>query len=88
MTAQPPYTEKVNCYLVLEASSPSNPYWKGARIVRMTKGKPSLERGQIAVKVNLNVPGSIFEELIPTFDLDISPENVIAPIDAELETTS
>lgn len=63
-------------YLVVEKDSWI--YGK-PRIVAMRKNKPSLESGQIAVKVNLKIPMAIFDQFIPVLEAEISAPDAILP---------
>lgn len=46
----------------------------GLNIPKVTKGKPTLGRGEIAVRLELRVPRSLFDEFIPSGVIEI-PED-------------
>ena len=68
----------VSCYLVIERDQ-RNSISLFPRISRMTKDKPALRTGQIAVKVNLKVPTSLFDQFIPQVEATITEPDVIVP---------
>jgi len=49
----------------------------GLKIPKITKGKPSIPRGEIALKFQLRIPDSLFQEFIPSGLIEI-------PEDAEI----
>jgi len=51
----------------------------GMRIADMRKNKPALRAGQVAVRVQLTIEDSMFEELIPTVSAEIHPGEVLEP---------
>lgn len=74
---------QVSCYLVLER----DPRWyQWPRIVKMAKNSPSLESGQVAVKVRLNVPMELFNEMIPEVDVDVESVDQFLGLEASLES--
>lgn len=54
----------IECYLVINRSGS----------LRIVKSRPSLNSSEIAVKLNLTIPRSFFERLIPVADLVIPEE--------------
>ena len=44
---------------------------------RVTKNRPALADDEIAIKVNITVPTTIFEKLVPNVNVDIKEEHVI-----------
>lgn len=55
---------KIECYIVINRSGS----------LRIYKMKPKLGSDEIAVRLNLTIPRSFFERLIPTADLIIPDE--------------
>lgn len=51
----------------------------GFKITGLRKAKPKLRSGQVAVKINLNMNSSVFEEYIPQVEVEISGTDIIAP---------
>jgi hypothetical protein len=45
--------------------------------MRLTKNSPGLDRGEIAIRLELNIPDSLFRDYIPTARLTIDPDQVI-----------
>lgn len=66
-----------SCYLILARDGRAT--WRGPRIVGMTKTKPALKRGQVAVKINLHIPSALFEEFIPQVEATIGEPDLIVP---------
>ncbi|MDH5279557.1 MAG: hypothetical protein OEW52_00240 [Thermoleophilia bacterium] len=54
----------VEFYAVVELKTPGYP-WRGLAVPRVTKGKPTIPRGAIAIRLRLSVPVSLFSEFIP-----------------------
>lgn len=72
------------CYLVLKQGSYREPV-----ITRMTKEKPRMNAGEIAVRVSLEVDSGIFTEFIPVVAASVTPGSVIIPeieIEEEAQT--
>lgn len=65
---------KVACYLVI-----GQDYWKYSTIVRMTKGTPRLNAGEIAVRVNLGLDSTLFNRVIPTVDAEVTAPQILEP---------
>lgn len=59
-----PRLTEVTFYAVV---SPKDPRWPsmGLTIPKVSKGKPTIPRGAIALKLRLAVPASLFAEFIP-----------------------
>lgn len=65
-------------YLVLELDR-GNTY-RDPRVVSHRKTKPALEPGQIAIKVEIKIPMSLFETFIPVVGAEITdPGQVLMP---------
>lgn len=60
-------------YLVVAPKDSSNLY-KGLATPRITKGKPALRSGEIALRFTLRMPRSLFEDFIPAGHIEI-PED-------------
>jgi hypothetical protein len=66
-------------YLIIKRQKPSR-YGYGHRLsVRLLKEKPNLSSDEIAIKVAIDVPNSLFERLIPTVDIKLPPDSVVNP---------
>ncbi len=46
---------------------------------KMYKGLPALQQGQLAFKLNIEVPDSAFENLHQSIDLNLSEDQLIKP---------
>lgn len=64
-------TKRASCYLVL-----GQDHWRNPIVTGMRKSKPRLESGEIAVRVVLEVPEELFNELIPTVAVAIDPAHL------------
>lgn len=74
---------KVTAYLVLEKGA--RPLDKPVLVKRVTTKKPQLGNNQIAFKMNLLVPVGIFEEILPTVNIDLPATLALVPdIEAEV----
>lgn len=69
---------EVSAYLVLERDG-RNPSYRPPLVAAVRKGKPALESGQIAVKVKLSIPMSLFDTFIPVVEASISEADAIYP---------
>lgn len=58
------------CYLVLTKKGVTS---------RVTKGRPSLSAREIAIRLNIEVPDSLFERFTPSADLVLNESDVIGP---------
>lgn len=55
-------------------------YWRSPSVVRMSKRKPTLKAGQVAIKVEVQIPETICDPpTIPPQTLQINQTNVIQP---------
>lgn len=63
-------------YLVLERAK-----WRydPPRIVALRKEKPRLESGQVAVRVQLRIPMSLFDTYIPIVEAELGEASLILP---------
>lgn len=73
-------TVKVSCYLVLEASGPNYDRIKNVRVAAVRKTTPDLSAYQRAVRLNLELPKSMFT--MPTVEANISvpADQITAPV--------
>ncbi len=72
-----PDIRTVETYLVLEKDGS---YYRPPRVVAHRKNKPSLESGQIAVKVRIAIPMSMFDTFIPVVAAEVvDDKQVILP---------
>ena len=72
------------CYLVLKQGTYREPV-----ITRMTKEKPRMNAGEIAVRISLDIDLGVFAEFIPEVAASITPGSVIIPeieIEEEVQT--
>lgn len=60
-------------YLILERD------YHGMKIADMRKNKPSLRSGQVAVRVQIKINSTLFENLIPTISAEIQAADIIEP---------
>lgn len=74
----------VNAYLVITANR-SRYYNSRSASLRVTKGAPDLNSNEIAVKLQINVPDTVFDRPIPTLKLDM-PQDLVMNPDAEVVT--
>lgn len=51
--------------------------WNRIVITRLTKTKPRLDVGEVAVKVKLNIDPDMFSEFLPVVEADIEAEHLI-----------
>jgi hypothetical protein len=72
-----PGRQKAITYLVLELDRGS--LYRAPRVVNHRKTKPSLEAGQIAVKVVLDIPMDVFDTFIPVVTAELSEAQISTP---------
>ncbi len=70
-------TSKVTAYLVL--AKDKRTYGGSAKVKRVSQKKPALAKGEIALKVVLDLPTSVFEEFVPHVEIKL-PEVPRTPI--------
>lgn len=54
-------------------------------VIGQRKTAPALKKGEIAIKVNVTVPKSVFAEYIPSVDVEISERSIIHPVLIEVQ---
>lgn len=67
----------VEFYMVVGLKEPRRPAWSDLTLPKITKGKPSIPRGKIALKFDLKVPRAIFEEFIPSGIIEVPEDGQI-----------
>lgn len=72
---------KVETYLILAKSGTT---WGKARVVRACAKAPGLSKGEIAIKVKLDIPHSSFEDFVPTVSITL-PDVADSKIKAEAD---
>ena len=53
--------------------------WLDLHVERIAQGKPRLNRGEVAVKIRLNVDEAAFREFIPVIEADVETRMSAAP---------
>ena len=59
-------------YLII---APSGREWKGPRIARVSKRKPTVKVGQALVRLNIAIPSDALRP--PTISVEIKPEHIM-----------
>lgn len=77
-------TVSVEFYLVVKAEVQDNNYVRGRPSVRVTKQKPSLEKNEVPVKMELRLPTSLFKRPQITAEITIPETSAPASISAEV----
>lgn len=75
---------KATAYLVLEPAERSYGRPKKARVASVRTNKPTIKRGQIAIKLNVTLPASVFEQFVPSVDIEVPDGAAIQP-EVEIE---
>lgn len=74
----------VNAYLVITAKK-ARYYGGRSASLRVTKGAPDLNSNEIALKLRIDVPDTVFDRPIPLLKLDM-PQDLVMNPDAEVVT--
>lgn len=79
-------TVNVTCYLIIKATLSTNgAYVKSTPSVRVAKNKPSTAANEVAIKVNLDLPLSLFQKPQLTASIVIPEESAPLEISAEIQ---
>jgi len=66
---------KVTCYLVIQGKKARYQSWREAGNIKVTKKKPSTAGDEIAVRLQLEIPDSLFEK--PSLNVNLKiPDSV------------
>lgn len=58
---------------------------QGVRIVRSGKRKPTLGKDEVAIKVTIHIPDSVFASILPEVDVVVDERQVVSPPTIEIE---
>lgn len=74
-------SHKASAWLVIKPTRSSwNPeHIRGARIVRLTKRKPTLGTDEVAIQVTVRVPESAFDLFLGSTEIDVQETQVVHP---------
>lgn len=79
---------KTQCWLVLEGQRwNTGNQIREVKVSRVTQGVPKLESNQVAVKLNVAVPESVFDGFI-TANLTVDEDNFIIPAEVSISQLS
>ncbi len=62
---------------------------EGAKIARLTQSKPSMQRGEVAIRIRLNFDAQALQDAIPVIEMDVtsfivpSEPEIVASVDAD-----
>ena len=69
-------TKTASCYLTIGRDKRGSRRFPELVIRNMTKTKPSLKPGELAIKVNVELPASVFEQAVPEATISL-PEDAL-----------
>lgn len=78
-------TIDASCYLVIDAVISKNGYLEKGPTIRVTKNSPSLSKSERAVKLNINLPRSLFQQPQLTASIIVPQESAPPVIDANVQ---
>ena len=64
------------CYLTLGLDNRGGRRAKSLTIRNMTKNKPSLSGGEFAIRVNIELPAAVFDQVIPEATIALPKDKV------------
>ena len=71
---------RASAYLIVEADVRADGKTRSAKITGSRKNRPDLRWNEVAVKVHLDLPASIFERITPEAVIDVPDDIVVHPV--------
>ena len=76
---------KVSCHVIVAAKFNRGGQWINSTSVRMTKNKPSLDANEVAIKLNLELPDSLFRKPVLEGTIKVPEDSNTFDITPELQ---